>query len=371
MNITLFPVSGGEGKQITAQKWRVIDEIAWLQDGSGLLGSAVQESEQDLQQIWFFPVSGEDARLITNDLNHYAQISLTADSKQLLTIQYEQRNNIWLLPNGKSEEARLLSNNVRANYRFIAVAPDGRIVFPSNESANGNRDIWIMNQDGSNAKQLTVNAAGNLLPCVTGDGRFIVFVSNRSDSKTFHIWRMNMDGTNPLQLTNGTGEGSPVCSPDGQTVFYHRGGPNVPAEEKTLWKISISGGETVQLTDYPTGWTDISPDGKFIALRFKLDNASPWKLGIITTEGGKPIKSFDFKQNSQLHWSPDGESITYIKIENGVSNVWAQPVSSEPPKQLTKFTAETILGFDWSKDNNLICARGYQARDPILISNFR
>jgi Tol biopolymer transport system component len=277
------------------------------------------------------------------------------------------------LPNGKTEEARMLSNNIHARYRFIALAPDGRIVFPSNENASDNRDIWIINPDGSNAKQLTANAGGNILPSVTGDGRYIVFASNRTDLKTYHIWRMNMDGTDPVQLTDGDGERGPNCSPDGKTVFYLSGGPNVGPEKSRLWKTSIDGGETVQLTDYPIGFADVSPDGKYIALRFKLDNASPFKLGIIPITGGKPVKvfDFDFKQNSQIRWKPDGRSITFYKTENGVSNIWEQPVGDAQPKPLTKFTAELILGFDWSKNNDLICGRGYEARDPVLISNFR
>lgn len=266
----------------------------------------------------------------------------------------------------------MLSNNIHAQYRFVALVPDGRIVFPSNENAGDNRDIWIINPDGSNAKQLTANAGANILPCVTVDGRYIVFASNRANLKTYHIWRMNIDGTNPVQLTNGNGERGPLCSPDGQTIFYSSGGPNVGPEKSRLWKTSIDGDEAVQLTDYPTGWKDISPDGKFIALNFKLDTASPFKLGIIPITGGQPIKVFDsVNQNTQLHWKPDGNSVTYIKTESGVSNIWEQPVSGKPLRPLTKFTAALILGFDWSKDNDLICARGYEARDPVLISNFR
>jgi len=373
MSIALIPVDGGDAKLISPQKWRLVEQVVWLPDGSGLLGAATGETGESLTQIWFFPVSGEDARLITNDLNQYSGISLTADAKQFLTIHWQNRENIWLLPNGKTEEARMLSNNIHARYRFIALAPDGRIVFPSNENASDKRDIWIINPDGSNAKQLTANAGGNILPCVTGDGRYIVFASNRTDLKTYHIWRMNMDGTDPVQLTDGDGERGPNCSPDGKTVFYLSGGPNVGPEKSRLWKTSIDGGETVQLTDYPTGFADVSPDGKYIALRFKLDNASPFKLGIIPITGGKPVKvfDFDFKQNSQIRWKPDGRSITIYKTENGVSNIWEQPVGDAQPKPLTKFTAELILGFDWSKDNDLICARGYEARDPVLISNFR
>lgn len=373
-NIVEIPLAGGAAERvISAQKWRAIWQAAWLSDGSGLIAPAISgEGGSDALQIWFFPAAGGAARQVTNDLNNYGDVSLTADSKTLVTIRFEQRSNIWLLPQGRSEQARLLSNNVHSAYRFIAGAPDGRIVYPSQEDSNSGRNLWIMNADGSGARQLTANAGENILPCVTGDGRHIVFASNRGDLQTYQIWRMNMDGSSPVQLTNSeTGARGPACSPDSKTVFYAAGGPDAGIEKSRLWKVSIDGGEPVPLTDYPATWKDVSPDGAFIAIRFKPDKASPVKLGIITPAGGQPVKVFDLKENTQVRWKPDGRSITYIKNEKEVSNIWEQPLSGEPPRPLTRFTAETIYFFDWSKDGSLICTRGYQARDPVLISDFR
>ncbi|MDQ4123314.1 MAG: serine/threonine-protein kinase [Acidobacteriota bacterium] len=369
--ILAIPVEGGSEKIISARKWRIISQPVWLNDGSGLIASAIGESENDPQQIWFFPASGGEARQITNDLNNYGYVSLTGDSNALVTIRFEQRTNIWLLPQGKTEEAKMVSNNVHALYRVIASAPDGRIIYTSLEESSGGRNIWIMNADGSNPKQLTANAGDNILPCATSDGRYIVFSSNRGDSKTYHLWRMNMDGTNPVQLTNGSsGERGPACSRDGKTIVYTEGGPDATIVKSRLWKVSIDGGEPVQLTDYPSSWKDISPDGNYIAIRFLSEGKI--KLGIITMTGGKPIKVFDLKENTQIRWKPDGRSVTYIKSDNSNnSNIWEQPIDGGEPKQLTKFSDEAIYFFDWSKDRDLICTRGYQARDPILISNFR
>ncbi|MEO7660408.1 MAG: hypothetical protein ABIV48_12415, partial [Pyrinomonadaceae bacterium] len=374
MNIALIPIDGGETRMLSTQKWLEIEQVVWLPDGSGLLGTAMDDEGENLTQIWFFPMSGENARLITNDLNQYQGISLTDNADRLLTIGWQKRQNIWRLPKGKSEEAQILSNNIYAEYRYISISTDGRIVFPSNENANGTRDIWIMNVDGTGAKQLTSNAGGNILPCVTSDGRYVLFASNRPDRKIYHIWRMNIDGTNPVQLTNGiNGERGPRCPPDPKTVFYVSGCPNVPVDKGRLWRTSIDGGEAVQLTDYASGGPDISPDGKFIAMRFRFDDSTPLRLGIVPITGGKPVKVFDVNLNQNLfvRWKPDGQAITFIKTENGVSNFWDQPVNGGPAKPVTKFTAELVLGFDWSRDGDLICARGYEARDPVLISNFK
>lgn len=365
VSIVGIPLEGGAEKIISAQKWRSIWQPVWLADGSGLIASAIRESLNDPQQIWFFPASGGEARQVTNDLNNYGYVSLTGDSNTLVTIRFEQRSNIWHLPLGKSEEARPVSNNVHALYRFIVSMPDGRIIYTSLEESSGGRNLWMMNADGGSVKQLTANAGDNILPCATGDGRYIVFSSNRADAKTFQIWRMNTDGTNPVQLTSGgRGARGPACSADGKTIVYTEGGPDSTIKQSKLWKISIDGGEPVRLTDYPSSWKDISPDGKFVAIRFLSEGAI--KLGIISMTG-KPVKVFDLKENTQIRWKPDGRSVTYIKD----SNIWEQPVEGGEPKQLTKFSDQAIYFFDWSKDGDLICTRGYEARDPVLISNFR
>ena len=371
-NIIAFSTEGENERMISTQKWRAIWQPVWISDGSGLIVPAISDSvTDDSLQIYFFSASGGESHRITNDLNNYGDVSLSADSKSLVTIRFEQRNNIWFLPQGKTEESRLVTNNVHAFYRFIAAMPDGRIIYTSQEDSNSGRKLWLINSDGSNVKQLTKNHGDDILPCATADGRYIVFASNRADMKTYHLWRINADGSEPIQLTNGDGERGPVCSPDGQTILYSTGGPDVGPDKSRLRKISINGGESVQLTEYPSGWKDVSPDGKFIALRCKSDISSPFKLAIISSEDGKPVKSFDIKGNSQIRWMPDGSSISFVKSEKGVSNIWTQPLSGEPPRQLTKFTAEEVLFFDWTKNGDIICTRGYEARDPVLIGNFK
>ena len=66
----------------------------------------------------------------------------------------------------------------------------------------------------------------------------------RSRAGKANIWRMDIDGGNPKQLTNDGGF-FPDVSPDGRWVIYT---VLVPGEAR-LWKVSIDGGEPVRLTD--------------------------------------------------------------------------------------------------------------------------
>ena len=72
---------------------------------------------------------------------------------------------------------------------------------------------------------------------------------------------MNLNGGELKQLTDKGGESFPVITPDNASVIYSLRIEGHPA----LWKVSIEGGESVQLTKQQTNWSAISPDGKFIA----------------------------------------------------------------------------------------------------------
>jgi serine/threonine protein kinase len=367
MSIELVPAGGGE-PVVMPKSWTFVSELKWLPDGSALVGE-LRDGNVD-HQLWLLPLSGEPRR-ITTDLNRYAGISLSSDGSRLLTGQWQRLSAIWRVPGGRSEEARVVTNNIHANYQFIALAPDGRIVFPAGENVNDVRDIMIMSPDGTGQKPLTFNAGNNTLPCVTSDGRYIVFTSNRGGGK-HHVWRMNIDGNDPVQLTNGPiGERQPRCGPDPKVVYYVLGGPDAGQEPSRIMKTTIDGGEPIQLTDYPSMGADVSPDGQYLAFRFWTDTNAPPQLRIMSVNGDKPDKTFDVKiPDMWVRWRPDGKSVTFVRGGEGVSNIWEQPIEGGPPRPVTKFTAEQIKGFDWTRDGDLICSRNRDVRDAVLISHF-
>ncbi len=75
-----------------------------------------------------------------------------------------------------------------------------------------------MNKDGTENKQLTFDSGRNSLPTVSRDGRYIIYVSNRMGTR--NIWRMDIDGGNKKQLTHGSDDVSPQFTPDNQWVIY-------------------------------------------------------------------------------------------------------------------------------------------------------
>jgi Tol biopolymer transport system component len=225
-----------------------------------------------------------------------------------------------------------------------------------------------MDADGKNQKQLTSDAGVNVFPAPSPDGRLVVFCSNRgANPVTFNVWRVGTDGMNPRQLTYGEGEFFPVCSPDNKWVVYS---PIATGGGLSVWKIPIEGGDPVQILSRVAVKPAISPDGKWLAFQTGGDQPGIGpKLGIVPFESGQPLKLIDVKL-TQYRWSADSKSILYLDDKEGVSNIWSQAVDGGPPKQLTKFSADQIFSFDWSRDGKIMaCSRGVVTTDVVLMKD--
>jgi TolB protein len=180
-------VEDGAEKPITSQSWNWISQLAWLSDGSGLVMTARGQTSQ-FDQIWHLSYPDGKARRITNDLNGYLGLSVTVDSNTLAALQVEIVSHIWIAPDGDASRAKQITSGT-ALYVSPSWTPDGKLVYLSD--ASGNPDLWIMEPDGSNQKQLTFNVGGNFRPTVSPDGRYVVFMSDRTGGT--NIWRMDID----------------------------------------------------------------------------------------------------------------------------------------------------------------------------------
>jgi Tol biopolymer transport system component/DNA-binding winged helix-turn-helix (wHTH) protein len=357
-------VEDGTQTPLTPQKWPGTHAVQWLADGSGLLITA-RETHESPDQIWQISYPGGNARRLTSDSKMYRSISLTADSRALIAVQTELLADVWVTQNWRSEQPRKISFGT-GSYESVCYAPDGKIVYSS--QASGKWDIWSMNADGSNPKQLTADAGVNLHESVSLDGRYIVFASNRAG--VFNIWRMNIDGGNPVQLTRGNGEKFPCCSPDGKWIVYN----SVASDQNlyALWRVQIEGGEPERMTDGNNDHPAISPDGKHIAY-FHSANGR-YKIVVIPFAGGQPERIIDIAQgldpSPYIRWFPDGEALTYAAARNDVSNIWMQPLAGGDAKQLTDFKPEGRLQFDWSRDGKqLVFLRRLWSADLVLLKN--
>ena len=366
--IVAINVEGGSQRLASPLKWAWTHWVEWLADGSGLLITA-RERHGAADQIWHVSYPDGNARRLTSDSKMYRSLSLTADAKTMAAVQTELLSDIWFAPGGDAARARKITFGT-GSYGDVCLAPDGRIVYSS--QASGNLDIWIMNADGGGQKQLTADSGINHQQTVSPDGRYIVFASNRGGA--FNIWRIDSDGGNPVRLTSGSGEKFPYCSPDGKWVIYN----TAPSDQDlyAVWKVSIDGGEPVQLPQSYAERPVISPDGNRIAY-FQGDGSAgdPYRIVVVPFTGGAPELTLATPQGLAplpiVHWSPDGQSLTFGATRDGISNVWRQPLDGSTPTQVTDLKVDGRLLFDWSRDGkDLVLSRRHWPADLVLLSKF-
>lgn len=89
-------------------------------------------------------------------------------------------------------------------------------------------DIWVMDADGANKRQLTKLPGAAFAPIFTPDGKAVVFASNHHDrngqGRSFDLFRVNLDGTGLEQITHtGTFNSFPCFSPDGKHLLWVSG----------------------------------------------------------------------------------------------------------------------------------------------------
>ncbi len=361
MSVATVSVATGEVKLLTPRRWLEVRQALWF-DANTVLAT-IQERDGEAFSIWQVTFPAGVATKLTNDLNSYPTISLTADAGSIAAVKFDIENNIWLMPTFDASRATQITQGRNLVGR-PGFTPDGKLVCPIKEAVGGN--LYLIDPTTGNRKQLTANAGDNVGPSVSSDGRYIVFISDRTGAP--HVWRIDIDGSNAKQLTQTAEDLDANISPDGRWVAY-----TSCLNKCTIWKVGIDGGQPVQVTDRYSQGSVFSPDGKQIACRYLDKPNGQYQLAILSSEGGAPIKTFPLANGvSNRRWSIDGRALIYGVTQKDVTNLWAQPIDGSPPTQLTNFASELIFGFDLSRDGKQVALqRGTASSDVVLISNLR
>jgi Tol biopolymer transport system component len=108
-------------------------------------------------------------------------------------------------------------------------SPDGkRIIWRRFDESGVIADVWTMNVDGTDQRQITDFGAMSWAPYIHPSGRYIVFASNKLGFENFEVYLVDIDGTKePIRVTHSDGfDGLPVPSPDGTRLAWtsSRGG---------------------------------------------------------------------------------------------------------------------------------------------------
>lgn len=224
---------------------------------------------------------------------------------------------------------------------FLSTLASAKIVFRSKRDGNGK--IYVINDDGTSLQRLTNTPFSDGAPQWSPNGKTIAFhrdlhSAGAGKGQQYDLFIMNADGSNPRNLTNHPAlDAYPSWSPDGRYLAFtsSRGGRGT-AE---IFVIHISSGEVRQLTDYAKrdgyatspSW---SPDGKQIAYELSLPDRDR-DIYIMDADGKnarpltKPAKPLPGRVIPRFfpRWSPDGKQILYVEREYARIKGAFRPVS--------------------------------------------
>ncbi|HEX8408552.1 MAG TPA: S9 family peptidase [Thermoanaerobaculia bacterium] len=237
-------------------------------------------------------------------------------------------------------------------------------------------DVWLIDADGKNDRQLTRARGADFRPHWSPDGRRLAFVSDRDGKNA--LWLIDPDGGEARKLVDPP---SPVrdfdWSPDGKSIAFTRIDEPTPEEEKRakekddarvigegrkfvhLYLADVTTGETRRLTkgDFSIWTFDWSPDGKRIAFDrgpgLGLDDMFRSDIYTVTIDGGelRPLmQRRGFERGPS--YSPDGKWLAFT-TSDGVHDwliehdVHVMPAGGGPSRSVSKEWGRTPDAIFW------------------------
>ena len=195
----------------------------------------------DAYDIFKINVDGTGLTQLTKSPGYDAEATIAKDGKIVFTSVRDGDMEIYTM-NADGSGVRRLTNLPGPDGGPFWSADGQKIVFRGRHPAAGKElddyfallkkaiwrptslDVFIMNRDGSDLKQVTHGVAGaNWAPFFTPDGKKIIFASNQKDPRgpNFDIYLVNLDGTGPEQVTfSPSFDGFPMFSPDGKKFVW-------------------------------------------------------------------------------------------------------------------------------------------------------
>lgn len=244
-----------------------------------------------------------------------------------------------------------------------------RAAFPGENGliafTRGLDQIWVVEADGSNARELI----GGSAPVWSPDGKRMAFVRHGvGEEDPPEIWVADADGSHAERVSSGR---APTWSPDGDSIAFirvrevdERAGAPVDCGE--VWIAAPDGSDERRLvgsTRFPRDLDWAPTDGEIALVAETPDTVPVCEEGV----GGLVIVGEDGELKRQLalqsepmsvSWSPDGKTLAFHDRGDHVSdNLWLVPSAGDQPRRLLVGPADHFCGNDvcaasprWSPD---------------------
>lgn len=365
--ILIFKPDGTEVKSFPLPF--LADGLIWLPDASGMFVQTRSRETNFRSQLKFLAYPSGAVQNLTNDLNQYRNITVTADGKDLATIQEQQSSAIFIgtLPAKFPGEIKVSSTPLthgQADGGWVRWSPGNKIFFDDDDFHS-----FQMNPDGSARARVPDRETNASYPIPCGSNA-VVFA--KVADNMLNLFRQDMTTGEIKQLTSERDAEQPVCTRDGKSVFYidNLDGPS-------LKRIAASGGAAERIAPNVANGVALSPDEKrLVYFQFSTSGSDHQVLIVVSNlDGGSQITVSSNGVARAPQWAPDGNALILDKHTGSGTNLFYQPLSGGPATQLTHFDSEplSIAAYSFSPDGKQIAITRERVNDSdlVMFSNFR
>jgi serine/threonine protein kinase len=338
-------------------------DLAWLADGQRLL-VLYSRPHSDREQIGILNLDGSGFRPLTNDVNAYSQLAITADGRTLATVLTNVDSSLaYYNGNGGKPTAR---TPLRFTPTSLAWADEDRVFLIT-------RGIGISQLD---------RTAGTVQPIDTGDlklGRYIdicpdghvLFTAIPKNGEEPRLFRMNGDGSEITQVTSAGAARAPFCAPDSQKAYF-------TIRDQTndlmagLWSVSLAGGTPRKELEAPTlGSFLLTRNAQFVEWIVAHHLAESFE--VIDLASHRVVQRLpvdvSYSEGASPLFSPDGKAIVEGAVSKTGNTLRYHPVDGSPAHSMIDPTYDTITDFAWSPSGaKLGVLQVRESSDVVLIT---
>jgi serine/threonine-protein kinase len=324
----------------------------WSPDGQELIFSRLHETGE--VALWKVNLSTREQTQLTTPPSDSEDLfsAWSPDGNSIVFVRNDEGDgSMLLLPPDGGEPSEIFNEPTFGLVAMPAWFPDNRrLAFSS--IRGGALNLWEINLNTRDLRQLTVGAGFDWAPAVARDGSIAyVQFGHQID---LHWVRVDAPEEEHERLTSFTGAnfGARV-SPDGDQVVYY----SLRSGNWDLWVLDRATSQHRQITDHPAGarLPDWSPDGREIVYLSARDGAI--RLWVVETETGLarrlsdhvlPWSTHEAETANGPRWSPDGSVIGYLAATENGNAIWLVATDGTDARPSSIRNASS---FGWYRDD--------------------
>lgn len=365
-------------KEIKLENLKRFEQAVWLPDGKAFVVSATEGGK--FLHLWKVSYPDYGVEALTNGLMSYTKVSASADGKSLLALQSNTNSNIFVTDAenlNRAEQITVGNQNYVGQLSLDWIGND-KIIYSTQTANDLTEHLTVFDLKNSSKVQITEGRQdSSRLP--TSDGNRIWFVMNKNGFA--NIYQMDLDGKNLKQLTDGTDgqRQSPRVTNDGKFLFYvfrSKNGGSIRRLELQTNKEEVF----FESAEYQPGpFMEISSDNKLITFsrvfdRTEEDTKKEFTdiMTVVSLENRTVSKTFSVSLHNRFRrFSPDNKGIEWVSAESDGSQIVRQEFEESSFKPVYTFPQGAIFNFAWSRDGKkMAISQGTLSRDAILLENF-